>query len=81
MHFGQGDVAFAVRKTFEVSGKEPSKVPSTLSRVPLTGDEKTFRTQVEVPALAIERNGPYWQPASEQLLTSPVCAAVRPLTV
>jgi hypothetical protein len=56
-------------------------VPAELSSVPVAGDAKVLRTQVEVPALAMGRNGPKAQFVFEQLLLLPVCADVRADTV
>ena len=64
----------------EVSGKLPSNTPVVTSREPLAGDENVFWTQVEVPALAMGRNGPKTHPVTEQCRLLPVSAAVRPLT-
>jgi hypothetical protein len=81
IHSGHGDAAFPVKYTVELSGKLPLTTPVVLLSVPLAGEEKVFCTQVEVPALAIGRYGPKWQPVFEQLLMLPVCAAVRALIV
>lgn len=55
--------------------------PEVRLSVPDAGDEKVFRTQVDVPALAIGRYGPNAHAVFEQFLLLPVCAAVRAVIV
>ena len=56
------------------------KDPVVPLRVPLAGDANVFCTQVEVPEFEIGSHGPKMQLVSEQFLSLPVSAAVRPLT-